>query len=115
MSVLGIYFKLQSFVFMPVFGLNSGTMPIMSYNFGARNRKRVQDALKYGCIYAVAIMALGMVIFQVFAEQFLLLFDASENMLEIGIPALRIISWVLRAGCPGHHVLHVVPGIGNGT
>ena len=114
-SVLGIYFKLQSFVFMPVFGLNSGTMPIMSYNFGARNRKRVQDALKYGCIYAVVIMALGMVIFQVFAEQFLLLFDASENMLEIGIPALRIISWCFVSAALGIMFSTLFQAIGNGT
>ena len=99
-SVLGVYFKLQSFVFMPVFGLNSGTMPIMSYNYGARNRKRVEEALRCGCLYAVAIMSVGTVLFQIFAEQFLLLFDASAFMLEIGVPA----------GGGEHHVLHPVPG-----
>ncbi|MDR0841702.1 MAG: MATE family efflux transporter [Christensenellaceae bacterium] len=92
-SVLGAYFKLQSFIFMPVFGLNSGTMPIMAYNYGARNKKRVTDALKYAVVYALIIMCIGSVAFQVFAKQMLLLFSASDYMLQIGVPALRIISW----------------------
>ena len=65
-SVLGVYYKLQSFVFMPVFGLNQGVMPIMGYNYGARNRKRVLDALKWGCIIALCIMAVGCVLFMAF-------------------------------------------------
>jgi len=91
-SVLGVYFKLQSFVFMPVFGLNSGTMPIMGYNYGARNRKRIMQALKCGVVYALCIMLLGTALFQIGAAWFLGLFDASAQMLEIGVPALRIIS-----------------------
>lgn len=91
-SVFGIYFKLQSFVFMPVFGLNSGAMPIMGYNYGARNRKRVMAALKYGCAYAFCIMCLGMLIFQFHSDFMLRLFDASDEMMAIGVPALRIIS-----------------------
>ena len=92
-SVFGIYFKLQSFVFMPVFGLNSGTMPIMGYNYGARNRKRIMEALKYGCIYAFSIMCLGMLIFQLHSDFMLQLFDASDEMMAIGVPALKIISY----------------------
>ena len=92
-SVFGIYFKLQSFVFMPVFGLNSGTMPIMGYNYGARNRKRIMEALKYGCIYAFSIMCLGMLIFQLHSDFMLRLFDASDEMMAIGVPALKIISY----------------------
>ena len=113
-SVLGVYFKLQSFVFMPVFGLNSGTMPIMSYNYGARNRKRVEEALRCGCLYAVAIMSVGTVLFQIFAEQFLLLFDASAFMLEIGVPALRIISWCFPVAAVSIMFSTLFQAIGNG-
>ncbi len=91
-SVMGVYYKLQSFVFMPVFGLNQGVMPIMGYNYGARNRKRVMDALKWGCVIAVCIMAIGCILFMGFPQQLLGLFNPSPEMLEIGIPALRIIS-----------------------
>lgn len=91
-SVLGVYFKLQSFVFMPVFGLNSGAMPIMGYNYGARNKARLMQALKCGVIYAFTIMIIGLAIFQIFPKQLLMMFDASEHMLEIGVPALRTIS-----------------------
>lgn len=91
-SVLGIYYKLQSFVFMPVFGLTQGVMPIMGYNFGARNKKRLLDALKYGSIIASIIMAIGTVIFILFPDKLLMIFNASEELIVIGIPALRIIS-----------------------
>ena len=91
-SVFGVYFKLQSFIFMPVFGLNSGTMPIIGYNFGARNRKRIMEALKYGCLYAFCIMMIGLALFQFCSPFMLNLFDASPAMLEIGVPALKTIS-----------------------
>lgn len=91
-AVLGVYFRLQSFVFMPVFGLNQGAMPIIGYNFGARNRERLMEAYKKALISAVMIMVLGFALFQIFPRQLLLLFSASENMMAIGIPALRIIS-----------------------
>lgn len=91
-AVYGIYFKLQSFVFMPVFGLTHGVLPIMGYNYGAGNRKRLMQALKYGCIIALIIMTLGVLAFLFFTKELLMIFDASENMLEIGIPALRIIA-----------------------
>ena len=91
-SVLGVYYKLQSFVFMPVFGLNQGVMPIMGYNYGARNRKRVLDALKWGCIIALCIMAVGCVLFMGFPQLLLGMFNPTAEMLEIGIPALRTIS-----------------------
>ncbi|MGL6199991.1 MAG: MATE family efflux transporter [Lachnospiraceae bacterium] len=91
-AVYGVYFKLQSFVFMPVFGLTNGMIPIIAYNYGARNKKRIIQTLKLSVIYAVGIMLLGLIIFQVFTTQLLTIFDASEHMLEIGVPALRIIS-----------------------
>ena len=91
-SVLGVYFKLQSFIFMPVFGLNNGYIPIVAYNFGARKKHRIVQAFKYGSVYAVSIMAVGMVLFLTIPGTLLSMFDASEEMLAIGIPALRIIS-----------------------
>jgi putative MATE family efflux protein len=91
-SVYGIYFKLNSFIFMPVFGLNNGMIPIIAYNYGARNKKRILETVKLSAIVAMLVMALGTVIFQIVPGALLGLFDASDHMLEIGIPALRIIS-----------------------
>lgn len=91
-SVMGVYYKLQSFVFMPVFGLTQGVMPIMGFNFGARNKARMLSALRYGCFIALGIMAAGTLLFLLLPRQLLMMFNASAQMLEIGIPALRIIS-----------------------
>lgn len=91
-AVFGIYFKLQSFVFMPVFGLNSGMVPIVAYNYGAKKEDRVTKTIKLSAIYAVGIMLIGFLVFQTFPRQLLSLFNASEDMLNIGVPALRIIS-----------------------
>ena len=91
-AVLGVYFKLQSFIFMPVFGLNNGYIPIVAYNYGARKKKRMIQAFKYGSIYAVSIMAVGMILFLTIPKILLGFFDASDEMLKIGVPALRIIS-----------------------
>ena len=91
-AFFGVYFKLQSFVFMPVFGLNQGVMPVIGYNFGARKRKRVTSAVKVGCSIAVMIMAVGMVIFWAIPSELLGIFNASPTMLQIGVPALRTIS-----------------------
>ena len=90
-AVLGVYFKLQSFIFMPVFGMTHGVMPIMGYNFGAGNKKRLLSALKIGCILALCIMAVGTAIFMIFPRQLLMIFNASDAMMEIGIHALRTI------------------------
>lgn len=91
-TVFGVYFKLQSFIFMPVFGLTNGLIPIVAYNYGARNKKRIYQALKLGVVIAVGIMLIGMMVFQLFPATLLGLFGASDNMLQIGIPALRTIS-----------------------
>lgn len=91
-TVFGVYFKLQSFIFMPVFGLTNGMIPIVAYNYGARNKKRIYQTLKLSAIIAVSIMLVGVVIFQTVPETMLSLFEASENMLAIGVPALRTIS-----------------------
>ncbi|MDD3402859.1 MAG: MATE family efflux transporter [Hespellia sp.] len=91
-AVFGVYFKLQSFVFMPVFGLNNGMIPIVAYNYGAGHKKRILDTIKLSVGIAVGIMLIGLLIFQLVPGELLRLFDASDHMLEIGIPALRIIS-----------------------
>ncbi|MCC8027942.1 MAG: MATE family efflux transporter [Clostridium sp.] len=91
-AVFGVYFKLQSFIFMPIFGLNNGMIPIVAYNYGARNRKRIMETVRLSIGIAVGIMFLGLVIFQLFTSGLLLMFQADGDMLSIGIPALRIIS-----------------------
>ena len=91
-TVFGVYFKLQSFVFMPVFGLTNGMIPIVAYNYGARNKKRIKDTLKLSIGIAVGIMLVGVIKFQTAPTTLLRMFDASELMIEIGVPALRIIS-----------------------
>ncbi len=91
-AVFGVYYKVQSFVFMPVFGLNNGMVPIIAYNYGAGNRSRVKKVTKLSVMYAVAIMLIGLAVFQIIPDKLLGLFNASENMLSIGVPALRTIS-----------------------
>lgn len=91
-SVLGIYYKLQSFIFMPVFGLTQGVMPIMGYNYGAKNKHRLLSALKIGSIIAILIMLIGTILFMSIPDKLLMIFNASEQMLEIGVKALRTIS-----------------------
>ena len=91
-AVFGVYFKLQSFVFMPVFGLNNGMVPIIAYNYGAQKPERIHKTIRLGMVYAVAIMVVGLLVFQLIPKELLLMFDASDAMLEIGAPALRIMS-----------------------
>ncbi len=100
-AVFGAYFKLQSFIFMPVFGINNGMVPIVAYNYGARNRERVIETIKYAMIYAVALMLIGFVLFETIPGPLLRFYDASPEMLAIGIPALRIIAltFLLAGAC----------------
>ena len=91
-AVFGVYFKLQSFFFMPVFGLNNGLIPVLAYNYGARRKDRIDEALKFSFSVAIGIMLLGTLIMHVFPAQLLRLFNADAAMLEIGVPAQRIIS-----------------------
>lgn len=91
-AVFGVYFKLQSFIFMPVFGINNGMVPIVSYNYGAKNKDRLMETVKISIIYAIGIMIIGLFAFQIFPNQLLGLFNASSDMISIGIPALRTIS-----------------------
>lgn len=100
-AVFGVYFKLQSFFFMPIFGLNNGMIPIIAFNYGAGKQERVVKTMKLAVGYALVIMVLGTVIMQVIPDRLLLLFDASDTMLAIGVPALRIISihFIVAAYC----------------
>ena len=91
-AVFGIYFKLQSFIFMPVFGLNNGMVPIVSYNYGSKNKERLMKTVKTSIIYGISIMFIGLIAFQVFPRELLGLFNASKEMINIGVPALKTIS-----------------------
>lgn len=91
-AVFGVYFKLQSFIFMPVFGLNNGLVPIVAYNYGARRKERITAAIRLAITYAISIMVVGFLVFQIFPDQLLGFFNPSEELLAIGRPALRIIS-----------------------
>lgn len=91
-AVFGVYFKLQSFFFMPVFGLNNGLIPVLAYNYGARNKDRIKEALKFAMTLAVSIMIFGTICFLSIPDTLLSFFEASDEMILIGRPALRIIS-----------------------
>ena len=91
-AVFGVYFKLQSFFFMPIFGLNNGLIPVLAYNYGARRSDRIKEALKFSMSLAVGIMLCGTLVFHLFPQALLGMFKASEEMIRIGVPALRIIS-----------------------
>ncbi len=90
-AVFGVYFKLQSFFFMPVFGLNNGLIPVLAYNYGARKKERIEQALRFAMALAVSIMTIGLLVFEIAPYWLLKLFSASDEMERIGIPALRII------------------------
>ena len=100
-AVFGVYFKLQSFFFMPIFGMNNGIVPIIAFNYGAHHKKRITSTIKIGCIAAFCVMMLGMIAFNVIPDVLLGFFNASDEMLEIGCKALRIISYsyILAAFC----------------
>ncbi|MFI3238133.1 MAG: MATE family efflux transporter [Lachnospiraceae bacterium] len=100
-AVFGVYFKLQSFIFMPVFGLTNAIIPIVAFNYGARDKKRILDTIKWGLVIAISIMAAGTLVFQFGTGMLLNLFSPSEQMIEIGVPALRTISlgFVIAAYC----------------
>ncbi len=91
-TVFGVYFKLQSFIFMPVFGLNNGMVPIISYNYGAKNEKRVKKTVRLSIVTAILIMLTGLSIIEIFPKFLLSLFNADAQMIELGVPALRIIA-----------------------
>ncbi|MFB0920825.1 MAG: MATE family efflux transporter, partial [Oscillospiraceae bacterium] len=92
-AVMGVYFKLQSFIFMPVFGLTSGMIPIIAYNFGAKRPDRIRKTVRLGLMYAVGIMLIGALSFHFFPRQILSLFLEKPETFAIGVNALRIISY----------------------
>ena len=112
-AVFGVYFKMQSIVFMPVFGLNNGMVPIIAFNFGAANMERVRKTMRLALIYALGIMLAGLLIVQFFPGQILGMFNASETMLAIGIPALRIISLSFLMAAVGIVSSSVMQALGN--
>ena len=91
-SFYGVYYKLQNFLFMPIYGLNNALIPMIGYNFGARNRRRIERITRYALLLALGIMAAGTALFELLPVPLLRLFDASDTMLTIGVPGIRIIS-----------------------
>ncbi len=113
-AVLGVYYKLQSFIFMPVFGLVQGVMPVMGYNYGARNKQRLLKALKIGTIIAIIIMTLGTLLFMLIPGKLLMIFKADTQMHQIGIPAFRIISLCFIPAAMGILFSTLFQAVGNG-
>ncbi len=113
-AVFGVYFKLQSFVFMPIFGLNNGMVPIIAYNYGAKNKERLVKTVKLSLVYSISLMALGLTLFQTAPQLLLGMFEASEHMIQIGVPALRTISlsFIFAGGCIV--LISVFQALGNG-
>lgn len=114
-AVFGVYFKLQSFIFMPVFGLNNGMVPIVSYNYGAQKKSRITKVIRYSIFYAAGMMLIGLFLFQVFPEFLLGLFNASSEMIAIGVPALRTISLCFVFASICIVLISVFQAMGNGV
>lgn len=114
-SVLGIYYKLQSFVFMPVFGLTQSLMAVIGYNFGARKRKRMMSALKIGLCMGIIIMAAGCLVFELMPAQLLSMFNADAEMLEIGVIAFRLIAICFVPAACGIVLSTLFQAVGMGT
>ena len=113
-AVYGVYFKLNSFIFMPIFGLNNGMVPIIAYNYGAKKYPRIIKTMRLSITYAMAAMLVGFLIFQIFPRQLLWMFNASPEMTAMGIPALRIISISFLAAGFSIVSLSVLQALGQG-
>lgn len=114
-TVFGLYFKLRSFVFMPVLGLNQGLMPIMGYNYGANKKKRLLQSFYQGCGIALAIMLIGVLAFMLLPGQLLGFFNPTEELLQVGIPALRIICLCFPLAALGLVSSNMYQAIGRGN
>ena len=114
-SVYGIYFKLNSFIFMPVFGLTNGLIPILAYNYGAQKKKRIIQGIKLSVGLSCSIMVIGTLVFQLAPVQLLGLFDAEPEMIGIGVKALRTISWSFIFAGYGIVVSSAFQAFGNGV
>lgn len=113
-AVLGIYFTLQSFVFMPIFGLNQGSMPILAYNYGANQRKRFDQTFRLALSVAMVIMIGGLMLFQLIPHHMLKIYNASDNMLEIGTRALQVISLSFIPAAFGITIINMFQSVGHG-
>ena len=114
-AVLGVYGKIESFVFMPVFGLQQGVLPLVGYNFGARNKKRMMDTLKMAIIISLVIISIGTLMFQLIPDKLLSLFNAEGEMMELGIAALREISLCFIPAAVGICIGTVFQATGHGV
>jgi len=114
-TALGVYFKIQSVIFMPIFGLGQGVLPIVGYNYGAKNKDRVIQTIKIGCICSVSFMVFGLVIFQVFPRQLLGMFNSSSDLTEIGVRAFRIISLLFPFAGASIIMTNAFQGLGKAT
>ena len=114
-TVWGAFYKLESFILMPIFGLNNGMVPIVAYNYGAGKRSRMVKTIRLSILYAVIIMLIGLAVFQLFPGLLLRMFSASDYMLEIGVPALRIMSLVYLFAGVDIVCITVFQALGNGV
>ncbi|MBR1481792.1 MAG: MATE family efflux transporter [Ruminococcus sp.] len=114
-TVFGIYFKLQSFVFMPCFGLNQGVMPVIGYNYGARNKARVYSALKCGIIIALVIMSAGVLVMWLIPEQLISMFGGGQELMEVGVPAFRTVSLCFLPAAAGILFTTLFQAVGKGV
>ena len=114
-KVFGIYFKLQSFFFMPLFGLNNGTVSIVAYNYGARKPERITGTLKRSCTLALCVMIVGLLVFQLAPDLLLNIFNQTDDVIRIGRSALRQISWAFPMAAIGIALTAGFQGLGNGS
>lgn len=114
-SVLGAYFRLNSFIFMPVFGLTNGLVPIVAYNYGARKKERIYGTIRFALLLAVCIMLVGVLVFQLAPDALLSMFNATPEMMDAGVPALRIISICFPSAALGIVFSSVFQAVGNGV
>ncbi len=113
-TVYGLYYKIQSIIFMPVFGLNQGISPIMGYNYGARNRERLLKTLKFGLIFAFSIMLVGILLMHLIPGQILSLLTDDQQIIDIGIPAIRRISLCFLPAAIGIILTSLFQAVGKG-
>ena len=114
-TVFGIYFKLQSFVFMPCFGLNQGVMPVIGYNYGARSRKRVYSALKWGLIIAVIIMSVGVLLMWLIPDVLISMFGGGQELMKVGVPAFKTVSLCFLPAAAGILFTTLFQAVGKGV
>lgn len=113
-SILGIFLKLQSFVFMPISGLTQGAMPIMGFNYGAKNRSRLLETLRISLIISIIFGLLGNILFLLFPNQLLYLFNSSEQMLSTGRIALSVLSFSFIFMAVNNILCTLFQSVGNG-